>query len=65
MEHKNENLKFSQGFCWAGFQLERFQLTQLETIVVEEPDFAAKLAFTDLHKAWPNMTALDNEEWRG
>lgn len=62
MEHKNEKLQSSKGFCWAGLQLEESQLTLLELLVVGEPDVPAKLVFTNLQKAWPNVTALDSEE---
>lgn len=61
MEHKNENLQSSKGFCWAGFQLEESQLEPLQMLMWEESDFPAKLAFTNFYKAWPNGTALDNE----
>lgn len=58
MEHKNENLQSSAGFCWAEFQLEESQLTPLQLLMVEESDFPAKLAFTSFHKVWPNVTAI-------
>lgn len=32
----------------------------LELLMVEKPDFPAKLAFTNFHKAWPKVIALDN-----
>lgn len=60
--HKSENSQPSKSFHWAGFQLEASQITGLELLVAEEPDVPTRLAFTNLHKAWPNMTALDNEK---
>lgn len=65
VELKNQNLQPSKGFCWARFQLEESQLMPLELLVVGEPDFPAKSAFTNFHKAWPNVTSPDNEEQRG
>lgn len=34
----------------------------LELLVVEESDFAAKLAFTNFHSTWSKVITLDNEE---
>lgn len=53
MGHENENLWFSKDFCEAGFQLEESQLMPLKLLVVEVPDFSAKLAFMNFHKEHP------------